>query len=266
MGYAFYIASKSINQSISLCGVSCYKNKVKKSDTLFVLGPGASILDYSEDDFNHIAQFDSISINYAMLHEFIPTCYLFEIHDTQDKGYFRFLSKKRIKDSDAYFLIKGYNSWKKIFLFWNNVKDFSKSGARNLLLMKDGYLADYSKELTCQLSEGEQGDFFINHVASIIYCLDLAIKVRYQKVVFCGIDMNTDYFYFYKNYLTNGERKNLTRSRHLNKHSKSVSLENLVLDYFQKTDSMSSIEMYSLKGVGPLEKISRQYPVIEEST
>jgi hypothetical protein len=261
--YTFYAASKIIERKVSLCGISYYKNKVKASDTIFIFGPGASILDYSKEDFNHIKRFDSISLNYAMLHEFEPTCYLFETHDTQDKGYFRFLSRKKNNNSEAYFLIKGYNSLSKFFLFLKNIKDFSKSEAKNLLLMKDGYLSDYKRRLTCQLSAREKSDFFINHLASIIYCLDLSIATGYKKIVFCGIDMNTDYFYFHKGGLSDIEKKNLSRSRHLNKHSKNKCLEESVLDYIQEVDSISNIKIYSYKAIGPLREILRQYKVNE---
>lgn len=259
--YVFYAASKVISRRVSLCGSFCYQKQIKSSDTLFVVGPGASILNYSESDFDHIEQFDSIVINYAMLHKFEPTCYLFEPHDTQDKGYFRFLSRKKIENSNAYFLIKGYNSWKKFFLFLRNIKDFSMSGAKNLLLMKDGYLSDYKKTLTCQLSKEERGDFFINHIASIIYCLDLAIEARYQKIVFCGIDVNTDYFYFHEDYLSDREKSNLTRPRHLNKHSKDAQLKTVVLNYLQEAKRSSNIEMFVFKGTRPLRAILKQYQI-----
>jgi len=92
----------------------------------------------------------------------------------------------------------------------------------------------------------------------------LAIEARYQKIVFCGIDMNTDYFYFHKNYLTDKDRENLTRERHLNKHSKDSFLEGLVLEYLQKVDSMSDIEIYSFKGNNPLKRVLKHYSISDD--
>jgi hypothetical protein len=50
----------------------------KRSDTLAVLGSGASVNSLNSDDWDRIKSVDSVGLNFWILHEFVPTYYVFE--------------------------------------------------------------------------------------------------------------------------------------------------------------------------------------------
>lgn len=259
--YIFFIISKLIYSDVKLCGIKYYKKFIKSSDTLFIIGPGASLLNISESDFQHINKKDSIAINYTIAHNIEFKCNLFETHEAREKGYFKILLNKNNKNQKNYFLIKGYNSPKKIFLHIKNILDFRNNKVNNILLMKDGYLSDYKKEVTTQIHYNERDDFILNHYASILYCIDLGLMANYEKIIFCGIDMSHDYFYFHGNYLSRELIKFLNKSSELNTHANNLEVQNFILEYFKKIILSSNIKIYSFKGSGPLNDILPKYNI-----
>lgn len=257
--YFFYILSKIINKKIVLCGVDYYKKYIKTSDTLFVIGPGGSLLSLTSSDYKYIKFHDSIALNYTISHNINFKCNLFEPHNTSEKGYFEILVNKNIKKNNSFFLIKGYNSPKKIYCFIKNIISFKKYKINKLLLMKDGYLSDYDKELTIEINDSERNDFIFNHLASIIYCVDLAMITGYKNIVFCGVDMSHDYFYFHKNYLPVKNIKQLKQLHSMNLHATNKKLQKNILDYLNKLRLSSIIEMHVYKCKGPLANILPEY-------
>ena len=52
--------------------------KIKRSDTLFILGSGASVNELREKDWEYIASCNSVGLNYWMAHPFVPDLYFTE--------------------------------------------------------------------------------------------------------------------------------------------------------------------------------------------
>lgn len=52
--------------------------KIKRSDTLFILGSGASVNELREKDWEYIASCNSVGFNYWMAHPFVPDLYFTE--------------------------------------------------------------------------------------------------------------------------------------------------------------------------------------------
>ena len=50
----------------------------RTSDTLFVLGSGETINDHPAEHWDRVAEHDSIGLNFWLLHQFVPSSYLFE--------------------------------------------------------------------------------------------------------------------------------------------------------------------------------------------
>ena len=86
------------------------KKKIKKNDTIFVLGGSETINNITEKQWNFIAKHDSIGINWWPVHEFIPTYYYsnYPRNKTHFKNYKRIIGRraKRYKNKTI-FLISG---------------------------------------------------------------------------------------------------------------------------------------------------------------
>ena len=141
LGILFLFISKILIRSTIFCGVKYFTKNLKNSDKLFILAPGSSINGLNKKDFQEISRYDSIGLNYFIFHEFTPTGYLIETHDTY-QGYFDYVACNNIKLSKVPILYKGYNSPIKIIEFVKNLYFIRKANLKQFYLMKDAYLSD----------------------------------------------------------------------------------------------------------------------------
>lgn len=202
LGFLFLFISKVLIRSTVFCGVNYYTKRLKKTDKLFILAPGSSINEMSKNDFQEISRYDSIGLNYFLFHEFTPTSYLIETHDTS-WGYFDYIVDNVTKFSSGSFLYKGYNSPNRIFEFSKNLYILRKANLQRFHLMKDAYLSDHESS---NVGKGVSGfksvtdDYFYNDIASLLYVIMLGYSCGYKEVILCGFDMSTDYFYNHPKY------------------------------------------------------------------
>ena len=170
----------------------------KKSDTLVILGSGKSINEITREHWEEFASYDSIGFNFWPVHSFIPNFYFFET--PRDKG--------------------RYNVFKELFLLTEQqykssliaYKDLSFYGDITLRdrVLDVSYFIDFFSVPGSSLNYFKSSlsiiDFFYRHRmfqsvnfgkrASIIALLFLGIKMRYKRIIICGIDlMHSDYFY-----------------------------------------------------------------------
>jgi hypothetical protein len=179
--------------------------KVKASDTLFVLGSGASINTLSPKDWEEIGRHDTVGLNFWLLHDFVPDTYVFE-------------PPKDLLDREA--LI-------------NNLSLRAEDYCQTQLFMKDGerfdenelrgFLSDICKavgervvlSLDWELRTEDPGQFQRQLVrldrsgwlgsprmplprkrASIFTIALMALRANYKRIVLCGVDLNNAaYFY-----------------------------------------------------------------------
>ena len=81
---------KSTSDRLSNIGVQPITDDFKKrktSDTLFVLGSGPSINDLTADDWATIGTHNSVGFNWWMVHDFVPSFYLFQFLQTGKRTY-----------------------------------------------------------------------------------------------------------------------------------------------------------------------------------
>lgn len=67
--------------------ISAYEfnlNRLKRSDTLFILGSGDSINDITVDEWGIIKERDSVGFNYFIINDFIPNFYFYEVPANRD--------------------------------------------------------------------------------------------------------------------------------------------------------------------------------------
>ena len=178
---------------------------LKSSDTLFVLGSGASINTLSPAQWAVIAAADSVGFNNWHLHPFLPTLYINE--PGKDLSLLR--------DEFANLVRRGYDQTGTLIL----LKDVERYRAHELRAVLDAvppsvlpqvrlswdwelheqHLPHFERKLRwldrCGLLTSSLSPI-LRKRASVFYIIMLALRAGYKKIVLCGIDLNnTDYFY-----------------------------------------------------------------------
>lgn len=179
---------------------------LKSSDTLFILGSGGSINDLGTDEWRQIAEADSVGFNFWLVHDFVPSLFVFEP------------IKPHVPDRQ---------------LIFANLRARAGDYAGTPLLLKDGerfkpeFMTDFLAELPAGLlpNTGLSWDWelpeesraaFTEHLlrldrrgwltrpgaplarkrASIFFLVLLGLRAGYKRIVLCGVDLsNTPYFY-----------------------------------------------------------------------
>ncbi|MGD9787012.1 MAG: hypothetical protein AB7U30_03570 [Sulfuricellaceae bacterium] len=176
----------------------------KTSDTLFVLGSGASVLTYSEENWRTIASCDSLGFNYWVLHPFVPSNYLFEM--TKDGE-----NLERIVHNLAL-----RQDYRRVTVY---VKDIERFASGEVLGQLGGVPAEigpfhpiWDAEIPAESLEvfsqalvslnrfgcfSGKGPWAVpRNRATIFLAVNLAVRAGYKAVVLGGVDLNnTDYFF-----------------------------------------------------------------------
>ena len=172
----------------------------RTSDTLFVLGSGASINELTAEQWREIAQADSIGFNFWPLHEFVPTFYVFEQPGFEERARLLFdLLESRAADYGRTRVVA-----KSLAKF--RAEAFPRALRPNLYLSADYSLpaqdeAGLRRALAYIARRGLLRDpSAIDAIpfkrASVSYLVFWALIAGYRRIVLCGIDLNhSRYFY-----------------------------------------------------------------------
>jgi len=169
---------------------------VPKSKKIFIFGTGKSILELNQNHFQHIKQFDSIGLNFFVLHNFIPTIYMFEYISGEDRFQYwasevekklskhpttlyvtseltlKFLKKPQYKYMQRW--IKTHLSDKLLYhkLFYTIVR--TKQSLPYLIFLNNTFI----------------NNGLIHIKGSLSTAIDFAIKKKFETIVLCGIDLD----------------------------------------------------------------------------
>ena len=170
------------------------RSRVKKSDTIFILGTGATINDIPEKHWHSIGNHDSAGINLWPLHNFVPTYYYSEYHHNRE--HFRKtqnMMKQKISSeyTDTIFFLSLNRAVKRGIhprvtknMFPQNPKICFYNYIRPLRFDDPSELSTESFERT------------IFYRGALTALLDLVDQIGYKKIVLLGIDLkNGEYFY-----------------------------------------------------------------------
>jgi len=182
----------------------------KKSDTIFILGSGPSIIDISPREWVHIGKHDSIGFNYWVAHGFVPNFYMLQINQDDDQTALTILEDKYSEYRDVPFLIRG-SAFARC--------DFDLNNKRLDLLKKNPvyYVNEYPIAGRCQIDPfllfkymdalgfmkfGQICDFVPKWRSSLGLIIMLCYQMGYKKIVLCGMDMlSSDHFWDFQPYL-----------------------------------------------------------------
>ena len=197
LSYLYFIIVKSIRPNLHFVGSKLFTSNYKNSNTVFVMGTGMSINEYSETDFELISKHDSIGVNFFIFHHFKPSFYFMETHKTSI-GLFDTLHKKQDKVSTIPYFYRGYSSPKSLLNMISNIKSIPKT-QKYFLILKDAWIkGDWDSipvHLIDKILDPKKTDFFYNYISTILFSIFFSYKVGYQKIVLCGFDMDHNYFY-----------------------------------------------------------------------
>lgn len=179
--------------------------EARTSDTLFILGSGASINTYSEQEWAAIAAADSVGFNNWMLHPFIPTFFVTEPGKdlTQLKDEYRNLERRGYRDARVPILIKDAERYRheelcgvleampaallpQVRLSW----DWEMQEERLPHFRRYLRLFDRLGMMTSPVFPS------LRKRASVFNLTVLALRAGYRKIVLCGVDLTgTPYFF-----------------------------------------------------------------------
>lgn len=179
-----------------------YWSAIKRSKTIFILGSGSSINEYTNNEWSEIQSHTSIGLNYWTLHDFIPDAYCFETATTT-LPLVNNLAKKKIDYKNTSILIKDIDNTSTYTLnkFINN---YPKELQKNTYLSLDfDYPTQTPEDLTVLLHILKKYHFFnYKHlpvprkIGSIFYLISLLSRLRPLRIILCGVDLNNPQCFF----------------------------------------------------------------------
>lgn len=181
--------------------VSPALSRYKRSDTVFILGSGPSIQRIDAEQWEHVAQHDSIGFNYWMMHPFVPSMYVWQF-DLSEAGMHR--ERFLLQDhAEAYakvpMLVRG-----SVFAqggvgedhpSMSLLKQFQVYYLREFPWAKGCALApellyDFMESLG-YLRHGVIADFVPKWRSSLGMLISWSYQMGYSRIVLCGMDMNS---------------------------------------------------------------------------
>lgn len=178
--------------------------KFKSSNTLFILGSGASINKINNDQWNVISEHDSIGFNFWFIHDFVPTYYVAEIKGDERRlsAFFTNLIRKAGDYCNTPFIFK-YSS-----LLLNNLHKVPNKLKRLYFASEITIPGEVDKDfyrwiliLNCLgfFSERNNKGYIVYKRASLCWLLIFALNLGYQEIVLCGVDLNSTNYFFENN-------------------------------------------------------------------
>lgn len=169
--------------------------KNKTSDTLFILGSGPSINKITDEGWGHIANHDSIALNWFFPHCFIPTFHHMELRKSGDDLFKYCITARDSKNIKSEYLLNfNYvgdrlhrNSYIQRELVYSVPAHFHKAKDLDELRVFIQYLILFN------LIE----DGYLLHIrASLTIAISIGVMLGYKNIVLCGFDMGSmEYFY-----------------------------------------------------------------------
>lgn len=172
-----------------------FLRSIKKSDTAFILGSGASILKIT--NWSLINDNDSFGFNFFCVNEFIPDFYFIEPSrdEAANSCYLKIINSKPEYFNKTTLFIRKRKYNKPITKLLNR-HQIKYRIFKNTSLHTDSKNELY--QIITKYHDSYMNNFFhpSQGVASAERIVMLAIRMGYKKIILCGVDLNnTKYFY-----------------------------------------------------------------------
>ena len=174
----------------------------KQSDTLFILGSGSSVNAISGERWQAIAKHDTVGFNFWLFHPFVPKMYFIEAISSAEQpaahATYHELANRRASDYSQ--TLKVATNLKKDAVFggdwWKDMHTVHAIpiAARNADEIRTGLQYLEKRGL---FAPSTRIEFLYKQASTLSALIALAIRMQYQKIVLCGIDLR-DSRYFYQ--------------------------------------------------------------------
>lgn len=174
---------------------------LKQSDTLFILGSGASIEALTPEQWQHIERCDSIGFNFWLIHDHVPTYYMFEaapVYAQERDDVMRRLMVQRKDDYRDVVFINNHRHWLHLGKTLADYPDLIRS---RLYLHAPFYFPVFRawqmrRCFDYWMRTGRGVRNLVHHGATLSSAILFGIVAGYQQIVTLGIDLNhSDYFW-----------------------------------------------------------------------
>lgn len=181
--------------------------RLKTSETIFVLGSAWSINDISEERWRVIGRHDTFGMNFWPAHPFIPGLLSFEImayrdHPVAYDAFLQLLERRYEAYANTVKIVtevRPLGSRQMLFELPEGIKKNLYVGfsmpvvARNEEELRAGirYMRSIGAFRPCT-----NAPWLFKYGGSVIAMMTLAVRMGYKRIVLCGVDLNKqDYFY-----------------------------------------------------------------------
>lgn len=189
----------------------------RQSDTLFILGSGASINELDTDFWKYVAKHDSIGFNNWMVHDFVPDFYMreFPLEISENKNFAKIFRENHKKYDHVPFLLRRGFTQRRAAI-WPEALALFQSLVAGPLCLPDvvNVPAETEAEMRSfcrlwrKLGLHRNVDVHIDCRASVSQLIYFGLVQGYRNIVLCGIDLNTK-AYFWEDDRWTGSRVNL---------------------------------------------------------
>lgn len=201
------ILRRLVGPRIGRCPCEIDPALFKKSDTLFVLGCGHSINRLDEAAWREIRSADSFGFNLWLYHDHVPTYYMDEFLPPEDEHFARLSCALQKIRKEAYaktlIIVKDY---RRLVHYPAALEHYAFLDQPHLVIpysreLKGGSVGAFRRCLRWMdglgaFRVGNKLWYWPTKRASVVSILLFAVGMGYRKVIFCGIDLNTPYYFF----------------------------------------------------------------------
>jgi hypothetical protein len=174
-----------------------WQKKTKRSDTIFILGSGSSVLNLSDKQWQVVKNCNSVGFNFWLIHDFVPDYYFAEIPRDADSAeiMLRNLEQRAGEYKNVFFAFKYRQS------FVQHQQYISRLPIKKSLIFCKDIIASNPHDLAASLDDLRKYriikflDLYFTKTASVDLLILWAYKLGFRNIVLLGVDLGTDYFF-----------------------------------------------------------------------
>lgn len=165
----------------------------KQSDILFILGCGSSINKITPEEWDLVAQYDSIGVNYFYFHDFKPTAHFIELGKSEAAcaAVHKYLLNNPIRTEPVFMQIRHLvNNGIQLTSPGNRVKLYSPT------TMKSRDLSVLRRYLAAYYVPRFNSSPLIHHSSTLDCIINFAVRQGYKKLCLLGVDLNNSAYFW----------------------------------------------------------------------